>query len=339
MLSYVMITEKSIFLEGKHLKPSVYITRRIPAEIVEKISMTCEVLMWGEEDCPVPREELERNISSVHGLFCLLTDPIDRALLEKATNLKIISNMAVGYNNIDVNAATEKGIIVTNTPDVLTETTADLTFALLMSTARRIVEAEKFLKDGKWQTWSPMLLTGQDIFGATLGIIGLGRIGEAVAKRAQGFNMKILYHNRSRKEELEKKLGVTYVDLETLLTESDYICVLTPLTEETMNLIDQQELALMKKSAILINTSRGGVVNEVALYESLTSGGIFAAGLDVFKEEPVPLTHPLLTLPNVVALPHIGSASGKTRMKMALMAATNLLDGVEGRVPKNKINF
>lgn len=320
------------------MRPSVYITRRIPDSTLEKISQVCQVEMWEEEDIPVPRAVLEEKIENIDGLFCLLTETIDVALLQKAKQLKVISNMAVGYNNIDVAAATEKGIFVTNTPGVLTETTADLTFALLMATARRIVEASDFLREGRWKTWSPMLLTGQDIYGATLGIIGLGRIGESLAKRAKGFDMRILYHNRSRKEEAEKIGGIEYAELDSLLRESDFVCVMTPYTEETRNLIGERELSLMKKSAILINTARGGIVNEAALYEALKQNQIWAAGLDVFEQEPVSPDHPLLTLPNVVTLPHIGSASIQTRTRMAELAAANLIQGVMGETPVNHVN-
>jgi glyoxylate reductase len=294
--------------------------------------------MWEEENVPVPRWILEDEISEVDGIYSLLTETIDEALLSKATKLKVISNMAVGHNNIDVTAATKKGIMVTNTPGVLTETTADLTFALIMATARRMEEGANFLRSGEWKTWSPMLLTGQDIHGATLGIIGLGRIGEAVARRAKGFNMKILYHNRSRKEDVEKELGLTYVDFTSLLKESDFVCVLTPYTPETHHLIGQDELSLMKDTAVLINTARGGIINEEALYDALNNKTIWAAGLDVFEQEPVPTTHPLLTLSNLVALPHIGSASIQTRKEMALLAAKNLLQALQGESPTHLVN-
>jgi glyoxylate reductase len=320
------------------LRPKVYITRRIPESAWAKIRECCDVEMWQEEDVPVPRAVLEEKIEEIDGLFCLLTEKIDEPLLNRAKNLKVVSNMAVGYDNIDIAAATSKGIMVTNTPGVLTETTADLTFALLLATARKIVEASDFLRSGKWKTWSPMLLTGQDVYGATLGIIGLGRIGESVAKRAKGFDMRILYYNRSRKEEAEKALGLEYTDFETLLKESDFVCVLTPYTAETRNLIGERELSLMKNTAVLINTARGGIVDEEALYRALQNRTIWAAGLDVFEEEPVKPDHPLLTLPNVVTLPHIGSASIKTRTLMAELAAANLLQGVTGQVPTCLVN-
>ncbi|WP_191561160.1 2-hydroxyacid dehydrogenase [Metabacillus idriensis] len=316
------------------MKPKVYITRRIPNKIIQKLKEMCEVRMWNEEEEPVPREVLEKEIIDSDGLFCLITESIDKELLEKANQLKVVSNMAVGYNNIDIEVAKEKGITVTNTPGVLTETTADLTFALIMATSRRLIESSDYLKKGNWKTWSPMQLTGHDIYGSTLGIIGLGRIGESVARRARGFDMNVLYYNRSRKPDAEKELGLNYTDMDTLLEESDFVCIMTPYTTETKNLISQRELSLMKKTSILINTARGGIVDEAALYEALKIGTIWAAGLDVFEQEPVSLDHPLLTLPNVVVLPHIGSASIKTRMKMAELAADNLILALQSQTPK-----
>jgi glyoxylate reductase len=298
----------------------------------------CEVSMWEEMDTPVPRDVLEQQVEKIDGLYCLLTDTIDDSLLERAKHLKAVCNMAVGYDNIDVDAATRRGILVTNTPGVLTETTADLTFALLMAAARRIVESSDFVRNGNWKTWSPLLLTGQDVYGSTLGIIGLGRIGEALARRAKGFNMKVLYHNRSRKPEAEQELGIKYAEKETLLRESDFVVIMTPYNAETHHLIGEKELSLMKKTGIIINTARGGIVNERALYEALKKGAIWAAGLDVFEEEPTRLDHALLTLPNVVTLPHIGSASIKTRTRMAEIAAENLLQALSGETPSNLVN-
>ncbi|MEH7013324.1 D-glycerate dehydrogenase [Neobacillus niacini] len=320
------------------MKPKIYITRKLPDIVVTRLTEVCEVNMWDKEEEPVPREILEKEIQDVDGLYCLLTESIDKPLLNLGTRLKVVSNMAVGYNNIDIAAATEKGILVTNTPGVLTETTADLTFALLMATARRLVEATDYLRAGDWKTWSPMQLTGQDIYGATLGIFGLGRIGEALAKRARGFDMKILYHNRSRKLEAEEQLDIQYADKERLLRESDFICVLMPFTHETKNYIGTAELSLMKQTAVLVNTARGGIVDEEALYHALKNREIWGAGIDVFEEEPVSTEHPLLSLPNVVALPHIGSASKNTRLKMSLLAAENLLQGLQGETPKNIVN-
>lgn len=322
---------------GYGLKPKIYITRKLPEQIIDGLSGNYDVRMWDQEDIPVPREVLEQEMQEVEGLLCLLTEQIDESLIEKAANLKIIANMAVGHNNIDVQSATKRGIMVTNTPGVLTETTADLTFGLLLATARRLMEAEDYLRSGRWETWSPMQLTGQDVNGATLGIIGLGRIGEALAKRAKGFDMNLVYFNRSRKYEKEKELGIEYQPLEKLLQISDFVCVMLPLTPETAYMIGKEQLGLMKGTAVLINTARGGIIDENALYQALKNKEIWAAGLDVFEEEPVPLDHPLLTLPNVVTLPHIGSASIATRLKMATLAVQNLKEGLSGDSPRNLV--
>ncbi|MGE7760976.1 2-hydroxyacid dehydrogenase [Peribacillus sp. NPDC097895] len=319
------------------MKPRIYITRKLPEQIIDGLCKNYDVRMWDQEDIPVPREVLEEEMKEVEGLLCLLTEQIDESLIEKATNLKIIANMAVGHNNIDVISATKRGVMVTNTPGVLTETTADLTFGLLLATARRLMEAEDYLKSGKWETWSPMQLTGQDVYGATMGIIGLGRIGEALAKRAKGFDMNLVYFNRSRKYEQEKELGIEYLPLEKLLQISDFVCVMLPLTQETAYMIGKEQLELMKGTAVLINTARGGIIDEKALYKALKNREIWAAGLDVFEEEPIPVDHPLLTLPNVVTLPHIGSASIATRLKMATLAVQNLMEGLAGDTPRNLV--
>lgn len=319
-------------------RPKVFITRRIPDEVLSKIASQCEVRQWDYVDEPVPVHVLAREIMAVDGLFCLLTESIDRALLESASNLRVVSTMSVGYNHIDIECAAERGIVVTNTPGVLTESTADLTFALLLSTARRLVEATDYLRQGNWQTWSPMLLTGQEVHGSTLGIIGLGRIGEAVAKRASGFDMNVQYYSRTQKPEAEQRLNIKYKDFCTLLQTSDFICVMTPNTPETANLIAYDELRQMKRSAVLINTARGGIVNENDLYRALREGLIWGAGLDVFENEPIPPTHPLTQLPNVVTLPHIGSATQKTRLQMAHLAAENLLTVLKGGTSKNTCN-
>ncbi|RSL31447.1 D-glycerate dehydrogenase [Salibacterium salarium] len=320
------------------MKPKIYITRKIPNEALDLLEKECEVKMWGEEETPVPRDVLKKGVKDVDGLYCLLTDNIDKEIMDEAENLKVISNMAVGYNNIDVETASEQGILVTNTPGVLTETTADLTFALLMATARRLVEASDYLRTGEWKSWSPMQLTGQDIHGATIGIIGFGRIGQAVARRAKGFNMNILYYNRTRKTEIEKELDVTYKEMENVLKESDFLIILTPYSEETHHLIGEDELNMMKNSSILINTSRGGIVNEDDLFTALQEGEIWGAGLDVFEKEPVDLNHRLLQLTNVVTLPHIGSASIATRTKMAGLAAKDLVKVLQGEEPYHLVN-
>lgn len=320
------------------MRPKIYITRKIPEKALFLLEKQCDIAMWHEQETPVPYEVLKKEVENVDGLFCLLTENIDKELLDHATRLKVVSNMAVGYNNIDVEAASKKEIMVTNTPGVLTETTADLTFGLLMAVSRRLIEASGYLKEDQWKTWSPMQLTGQDIYGSTLGIIGLGRIGEAVAKRAQGFNMRVMYHNRARKIGLERELQVDYVDLDNLLKQSDFVCVLTPYTPNTHHLIGKEELKKMKETAILINTSRGGTIDEKALQHALEEGWIWGAGLDVFENEPIDSKHPLVQLSNVVTLPHIGSASIATRSKMAILAADNLLKGLNGEFPDYLVN-
>lgn len=315
----------------------IYITRKLPDEIVNPLKEKFEVNMWHSDEIPMTYEELKMEAKDAHALWTMLSDKVDRELIESMPSLKVISNLAVGYNNIDVEAAKEHGIIVTNTPGVLTETTADLTFALLLATARRVPEAEQNLRSGKWKSWTPMGLTGMDIFGATLGIIGMGRIGEAVARRAKGFSMNVLYHNRTRKIESENEYGFTYAELDTLLEQSDFVILLTPLTPETKGLIGERELGLMKETSAIINVARGGIIDEKALYEALIANKIWAAGLDVFEVEPVSLDHPLLTLPNVTVLPHIGSASIRTRHAMMQMNADAIKAALENKEPENRV--
>lgn len=313
-------------------KPYVYMTRQVAAEIVERLREVADVEVW-PEDRPVPREVLAEKAKQADGLYVMLTDRIDEELLASASNLRVVATMAVGYDNIDVTAARKRGIIVTNTPDVLTEATADLAFALMMATGRRLVEANRFLHRGEWQSWSPYLLAGQSFYGAKLGIIGMGRIGEAVAKRAKGFDMTILYHNRSRRREAEEAYGARYCGLDELLQEADYVLLLTPLTAETRLMMGERQFALMKPTSVFVNVSRGGTVDEAALYQALVTKRIWAAGLDVFQQEPVPTEHPLLSLPNVVALPHIGSATYQARNEMARLAAQNLIAVLGGKEP------
>jgi glyoxylate reductase len=323
----------------KMTKLRIYVTREIARKALDLIAGKTEMEVWPGE-LPPPYQTLVEKAGSADGLLTLLTDRIDAALLDKAPRLKVISNLAVGYDNIDVAEATARGILVGNTPGVLTETTADLAFALLLASARRVVEGHEYTRQGYWKTWSPMVLLGQDVYGATLGIIGLGRIGVEMARRARGFGMRILYYGPHRKSDsLEKELGVEYAaELKDLLSSSDFISVHVPLTPSTERLIGQDEFQLMKKTAVFINTSRGGIVDQMALYEALQSGRILAAGLDVTAIEPIPPEDPLLTLNNIIITPHIGSASVKTREKMALMAAENLLAGLRGELPPNCIN-
>lgn len=319
------------------MKPVVFITRKLPEEAVAPLREKFEVRMWNSETEAIPRETLLQEVAKADALWSILADRIDRELFEAAPKLKIVANLAVGYNNIDVVAAKEHGVIITNTPDVLTETTADLAFALLLASARRITEAEQFVRDGKWQAWSAMQLTGMDVHGATLGIIGMGRIGEAAARRASGFNMRVLYHNRTRKIEAEKKYGFEYCGLNDLLTTSDFVLIFAPLTSETKGMIGEKELNKMKDTAIILNVARGGIIDETALYNALKSGIIRGAGLDVYEEEPVSMGNPLLTLRNVTVLPHIGSASVRTRMAMMNLNCLAIIDVLEERAPKNRI--
>ncbi|ERI09418.1 2-hydroxyacid dehydrogenase [Aneurinibacillus aneurinilyticus] len=306
----------------------IVVTRNIPREALALLKEHGNVYVWDSEDDVIPYETLVKEVKDAAALYTIIGDRIDKNLLDHAPYLEVISTMAVGYDNIDVAEARRRGIPVGHTPGILTETTADLTFALLMAAARRLVESADYLRQGQWKSWSPMLLTGQDIYGATLGIIGMGRIGESVARRATGFNMRILYHNRSRRLGAEETLGAIYCSMEELLQKSDFVVLLTPGSSETRYLMGEAEFKRMKSSAVFINVSRGSNVDEVALYNALRNGTIWAAGLDVFETEPVASDHPLLSLPNVVALPHIGSASIHTRIRMAVLAAKNLIAGL-----------
>lgn len=319
------------------MKRRIFITRKLPEEVVAPLREKFEVRMWDEADVQVPEKVLLEEARQADALWTMISENVNRKLFESAPNLKVVSNLAVGYNNIDLEAAKEYNVAITNTPDVLTETTADLAFALLLASARRITEAERTVRNGEWTSWSATQLTGMDVFGATLGVIGMGRIGEAAARRATGFNMRVLYHNRTRKPEAEKKYGFAYASMETLLKEADFVLIFAPLTPETKNMIGEEELAKMKETAVLINVARGGIVDEEALYRALKNGVIWGAGLDVFEVEPVPMDHPLLTLPNVTVLPHIGSASIRTRMAMMNLNAQAITDVLEGREPENRI--
>jgi glyoxylate reductase len=318
------------------MKPKVYVTRQVPNEGIAMLCQECEVEVW-EGELPVPRDLLLEKVHEVDGLYCLLTERIDQELLDAAPRLRVVSNMAVGYNNIDVAACTRRGVPVGNTPGVLTDTTADLAFALLLTAARRLVEGVDYVRAGQWKTWEPMLLLGPDVHGATLGIIGFGRIGRAVARRARGFDMRILYYD-AYVSDADPALGATSADLNTLLTESDFVTLHVPLTKETHHLIGPKELQKIKPTAVLVNTSRGEVVDSKALYAALRDGQIAYAALDVTEPEPIPVDHPLLSLPNCIVVPHIGSASVTTRTKMATMAAENLLAGLQGETLPHCVN-
>jgi len=313
----------------------IFITRRLPEEGL-RLLKEHELEIY-EGDAPPSKEEIIEGVKDKDALICLLTDKIDAEVMDSAPNLKIIANYAVGIDNIDVEEATKRGILVTNTPGVLTETVADLAWALLMAIARRIVEGDKFMKEGKFKGWAPLLMLGSDVYGKTIGIIGAGRIGSAVARRAKGFNMRILYYSRKRNEKLEEECNAKYVDLETLLKEADFVSLHTPLTEETYHMIGEKGLKMMKPTAYLINTARGKCVDENALVKALKEGWIKGAALDVFENEPA--IHPeLKKLDNVVLTPHIGSASYETRSKMAVMVAKNVIAALEGKLPPNCVN-
>lgn len=296
-----------------------------------------EFRMWEKATEPVPRNILSEEVKEADGLLCMLSDKIDEALLAEASRLKVVANLAVGYDNIDLDAAEKHQVIVTNTPDVLTETTADLGFALLMATARRIVEASNYIQRDQWENWAPYLLAGSDIHHKTLGIVGMGRIGEAIARRAKGFGMSVLYHNRSRKYEAEAELEASYVTMDQLLQEADFVISVVPLTNETEKMFNEVAFRKMKSSAIFINISRGGTVDEAALYKALQTKQIKAAGLDVFAEEPIRKDHPLLDLNNVVCLPHIGSSSEETRTAMIALCLENIEAVIAGKQPKTPV--
>ncbi len=314
-------------------KPKVYITNSIPKEVLDYIGKHCDYETWDNEE-NIQREELKLKLKDKVGVM-LTGVKIDEDLLKHAPCLKVVSNIAVGYNNFDIEAMKKRKVIGTNTPYVLDGSVADLIFGLILSTSRRISELDSYVKKGLWKASDDKNLYGTDVHRTTLGIIGMGRIGEEVAKRAKlGFEMDVLYYNRSRKVETEKNLGVKYSDMNNLLEKSDFIVLMTPLTKDTYHLIDAEEFSKMKNTAIFINASRGQTVNEKALIEVLENKKILAAGLDVYETEPINNDNPLLRMDNVVTLPHIGSATARTRFDMAMTAAENLVKGVLGEKPK-----
>ncbi len=319
-------------------KPKVFVTRRIPQAGLDLLASQVEMEIWPGE-LPPPYEILIEKVEGIDGLICLLTDPIDRRLMEKAgKSLKVISQMAVGYDNIDLQAATDLGIPVGNTPGVLTETTADFAWALLMAAARRVVEADKLTRAGGWKTWGPMFMLGTDVYGTTLGIVGFGRIGQAVARRAAGFNMRILFYDKSRSPQVAEAYHATWVPFERLLAESDFVTIHTTLNSETLHMFGAEQFRQMKPTAILVNSSRGPVVDQPALAAALRAKTIAAAAIDVTENEPIPAGDPLLSLDNLVIAPHIASASIQARSRMALMAAENLLAGLAGEKLPNCAN-
>jgi glyoxylate reductase len=314
----------------------VFVTRKIPKPGLDLLRKALDVEV-NPYDRVITKKELMHAVQGIDGLLCLLTDPVDKDVIHAAPNLKMIASYAVGYDNIDISVATERGIPVSNTPDVLTDTTAESAWALLFSVARRIVEGDTFTRTGKFNGWSPMLMLGQDVSNKTLGIIGAGRIGTAVAIRSKGFNMKVLYTDEQKNEQLERELHAKKVSLSELLEKSDFVSLHVPLTKSTHHLIDEKELHMMKNTAILVNTARGPIINEHALVKALQKHWIFGAGLDVYEHEPL-ISKELLALDNVIVQPHTGSGTFETRTKMAIMAAENLITGLKGEVPPNCIN-
>jgi glyoxylate reductase len=319
------------------MKPKVFVSRMIPQEGLDIVLAACDAEV-NADDKPLSQAELIDRVKGKEGLLCLLTDDINDAVLGASPELRVVANVAVGYNNIDVSAATRRKIIITNTPGVLDDTTADFTWCLLLASARRLVEAERYTRAGKYTGWGIMLLCGEDVFGKTIGICGLGRIGRGVAKRAQGFEMRIRYTDAVRAPaEVERELGAQFVEKETLFREADFVTLHVPLLPETYHYVSVKELRLMKKTAHLINASRGPVVDEGALVQALRERWIAGAGLDVYEHEPH-MAPGLRELDNVTLAPHIASASVETRMKMAVMAATNLVEGLQGQRPPNIVN-
>lgn len=318
-------------------RPKVLISRPIPQAALEIVARACQVEV-NERDVRLTQEELIERLREKEGLLCLLTDRVDATVLAAAPRLRVVANVAVGYDNIEVDEASRRGILITNTPGVLTETTADLTWALLLAVARRVVEADRCVRSGQWREWGLQLLLGSDVYGKVLGILGLGRIGQAVARRGMGFGMQNLYHSRRRVSlEIEAALKARYVDPETLLREADFVSLHLPLTAETTHFLTTRELSWMKPTAYLINTSRGPIIREEDLVEALRMGRIAGAGLDVYEREPT-LAPGLTDLPNVALAPHIGSSSVETRTRMAMMAAENLTAALAGRRPPNPVN-
>ncbi len=322
---------------GRRSRPRVFVTRQLPGDALDRLRRETHAQVWPDE-LPPSRDELLSAVTQIEGLLCLLTDNIDAGLFDAAPGLRVVSTMAVGYDHIDVEAATSRGVVVCHTPGVLTETTADFAFALLLAAARRLPEGDRAVREGRWTTWHPSFLLGRDVHGATLGIVGIGQIGTAVARRAAGFGMRVLYHSRTRQPEVEEELGCCYVSFEELLAQSDFVTVHVPLTPETRHLFGAAAFQRMKPTAVFVNTSRGAVVDETALHRALESKQIAAAAVDVTESEPLGKHDPLLRLPNLLVTPHIASASVATRSRMAGMAVDNLLAVLNGRSPEHCVN-
>jgi glyoxylate reductase len=319
-------------------KPKVFVTREIPERGLHIIKEKFDAEVW-REYAPPPKKTIIQKAAKADALVTLLSDQIDAEVFDAAPNLKIVAQLAVGFDNIKIGEATKRGVYVTNTPGVLTETTADFAWALLMAVARRVVEADKYIRSGNWKVgWHPMMIQGRDIYGATLGIVGLGRIGCSIAKRAKGFDMNVLYHDVIRRPDFEKEYDIKFTDIVLLFQNADFVTINVPLTKETYHLVDEKKLKMMKRTAYLVNNARGPVVDEKALYKALKQGWIAGAALDVFEQEPTPKDNPLLKLDNVVVAPHISSASYETRSKMAEMVAENLVAFFDGKTPPNLVN-
>jgi glyoxylate reductase len=318
--------------------PRIYLTRRLPQPVLDMLAAAGDLSLWDETDIPVPREILLREVARADGILTLVTDRIDAEVLDAAPRLRVVANMAAGYDNVDLPACNARGVLLTNTPGVLTETTADLAWALILAASRRIVEGQKLIEADGWGPWSPLQMVGQDVFGATLGVVGAGRIGAAVLRRGRGFAMRLLYHNRRPSAALEAETGAAYRTLDALLAESDVIVVSVPLSDATRGMFGAREFALMRPNAVFVNVARGAVVREADLVAALQQGRPWAAGLDVFEHEPIGAEHPLLHLPNAVLLPHIGSASIATRTRMATLAAENLIAALHGTPIPTPVN-
>lgn len=318
-------------------RPKVYVTRPLPGSVLSELKKHCEVELR-ETESIITKEELIEGVKGKDGLLCILTDPVDADVMDACSSLRIISNYGVGFDKVEVEAATKRGILVTNTPGALTDTTADLAMGMMIAAARRIVEGDKFTRECKFEGWGPSMMLGIDVYGKTLGIVGLGRIGKAVAQRAaKGFGMKIIYNDPKVQADFDKEYGAKWMDLDALVKESDFISIHVPLNQKTRRLFGEKQFQMMKKTAVLVNTSRGVVIDQVALAKALKSRRIYAAALDVYEDEPrCPVE--LIPLPNVILLPHIGSASLETRTKMAELAVASVIDFFNNKIPQNVIN-
>jgi len=319
-------------------KPKVVMTRKILEPGISIIKEDCDLVLRDKVEPPTRRELLDL-VRDADALLCLLTEKIDKEVYDAGRKLRVVSTMSVGYDHVDIPEATKRGIYVCYTPGVLTNATADFAWTLIMATSRRLVEGDKYVREGKWVIpWAPDMLLGYEVYGATLGVVGIGRIGQAVIERSRGFKMKVLYYDVVRRTDLEKQLGIEYCEIDDLLKRSDIVTIHVPRSKETIGLINENNLKLMKPSAVVVNTSRGGIIDERGLYKALSNGWIFAAGLDVHEKEPTPMEDPLLKLPNIIVAPHIASATHQSRSKMSEFAALNLVKVLKGEEPPALVN-